>query len=163
MISSGERLMPPSIGLKMSAVICGKSAVVFPAAFASSIGSFFSQPENVRDRKVPRQTPSRLRQRRPRLAWRNAFTEASLISLLRTVRQENSNRLPLTISNKRPGTTPRTCLDEKLLARNDEPRMSNDERSPNDLMTKRQAESFLTFGFRHSFVLRHSTFVIWAA
>src|SRR4029434_1291447 len=41
MISSGERLMPPSIGLKMSAVICGKSAVVFPAAFASSVGSFF--------------------------------------------------------------------------------------------------------------------------
>jgi hypothetical protein len=34
--------MPPSIGLKTSAVICGKSAVVFPAAFASSIGSFFS-------------------------------------------------------------------------------------------------------------------------
>jgi hypothetical protein len=35
--------MPPSIGLKMSAVICGKSAIVFPAAFASSIGSLFAQ------------------------------------------------------------------------------------------------------------------------
>ncbi len=53
--------MPPSIGLKMSAVICGKSAVVFPAAFASSIGSFFSQPENVRDRTAARQAPSRAR------------------------------------------------------------------------------------------------------
>src|SRR4030095_6675994 len=88
MISSGERLMPPSIGLKMSAVICGKSAVVFPAAFASSVGSFFSQPENVRDRQAPTQIPARVRRRRSRLAWRNACTEPSLISLRRTVRQE---------------------------------------------------------------------------
>jgi hypothetical protein len=76
--------------LKMSAVICGKSAVVFPAAFASSIGSFFSQPKNVRDRQAPRQIPTRVRRRRPRVAWRNAFTEALLISLRRVVRQDNS-------------------------------------------------------------------------
>src|SRR4029453_14746819 len=88
MISSGERLMPPSIGLKMSAVICGKSAVVFPAAFASSVGSFFSQPENVRDRQTPTQIPARVRRRRSRLAWRNACTGPSLISFRGTVRQE---------------------------------------------------------------------------
>ena len=43
MISSGERSIPPSIGLKMSAVICGKSKVVRPAAFASSTGLFLLQ------------------------------------------------------------------------------------------------------------------------
>src|SRR4029453_4523809 len=88
MISSGERLMPPSIGLKMSAVICGKSAVVFPAAFASSVGSFFSQPENVREEPAQTQIPARVRRRRSGLARRNACTEPSLISLRRTVRQE---------------------------------------------------------------------------
>ena len=36
MISSGVSAMPPSIGLNTSAVICGKSAGVSPAAFASS-------------------------------------------------------------------------------------------------------------------------------
>src|SRR5205814_10681274 len=46
MISSGDKATPPSIGLKTSAVICGKSAVVLPASLASSsatIGSFFHQ------------------------------------------------------------------------------------------------------------------------
>ena len=50
MISSGESSMPPSIGLKISAVIWGKSAVVLPEAFASSIGSVFSQPEKNRQK-----------------------------------------------------------------------------------------------------------------
>src|SRR5205809_2348856 len=90
MISSGDRLMPPSIGLKMSAVICGKSAVVFPAAFASSVGSFFLQPEKARDKQAPRQIPAGMRRGRSRLAWRNACTEPSLISLGRTERQDNS-------------------------------------------------------------------------
>src|SRR4026208_641607 len=90
MISSGDKLMPPSIGLKMSAAIWGKSVVVFPAAFASSIGSFFPQPENIGVIKAPRQIPTRMTPRRSRLAWRNAFTETSLISFLRTVRQDNS-------------------------------------------------------------------------
>jgi hypothetical protein len=34
MISSGERLTPPSIGLKTSAVIWGKSAVLFSCRFS---------------------------------------------------------------------------------------------------------------------------------
>src|SRR5438552_12156781 len=90
MISSGDRLMPPSIGLKMSAVICGKSAVVFPAAFASSVGWFFSQPEKARDKQAPRQIAAGMRRGRSRLAWRNACTEQSLISLGRTEMKEYS-------------------------------------------------------------------------
>src|SRR5207302_9514930 len=68
----------------------GKSAVVFPAAFASSVGSFFSQPENVRNRHAPSQIPAGVRRRRSRLSGRNAFTEPSLISLWQTVWQDNS-------------------------------------------------------------------------
>src|SRR5437868_15503160 len=43
---------------------------------------------------------------------------------------------------------------------NDEARMTNDETSSNDQMTKMRFEIVSPFGFRHSFVLRHSTFVI---
>src|SRR5207244_13331078 len=90
MISSGDRLMPPSIGLKMSAVICGKSAVVFPAAFASSVGSFFSQPEKARDKQAPRQIPAGRRRGRSRLAWKDACTEPSWMYLGRTEAQDNA-------------------------------------------------------------------------
>jgi len=38
--------------------------------------------------------------------------------------------------------------------------MSNDEGSPNDQMTKQYRSFTLDFGFRHSFVIRHSCFVI---
>src|SRR6266516_1944165 len=38
--------------------------------------------------------------------------------------------------------------------------MSNDEGSPNDQMTKQYRSCTLGFGFRHSFVIRHSCFVI---
>src|SRR5207253_5180083 len=38
--------------------------------------------------------------------------------------------------------------------------MSNDEGSPNDQMTKQCRSFTLDFGFRHSFVIRHSCFVI---
>jgi hypothetical protein len=84
MISSGERLMPPSIGLKMSAVICGKSAVFFPAALASSIGSFFLQLANASNAQahIPTQDPTRLRRRRWPLASSSAFTEPLLIRRL---------------------------------------------------------------------------------
>jgi hypothetical protein len=90
MISSGERSMPPSIGLKMSAVICGKSAVVRPAAFASSIGSFFSQLVRVRSAQAPRQLPNRVRRRISPLAGSNAFTEPLVIRFCSARWQENS-------------------------------------------------------------------------
>src|SRR6266513_1642194 len=54
---------------------------------------------------------------------------------------------------------------KRAFRRNDEGRMSNDERTPNDPMTKGPGALFTRFGFRHSFVLRHlrprslSTFV----
>ena len=57
MISSGDKSMPPSMGLKMSAVSCGKSEVVRPAALASSIGSFFLQPAIV-TQKMSAQVPA---------------------------------------------------------------------------------------------------------
>jgi Outer membrane lipoprotein-sorting protein len=41
--------------------------------------------------------------------------------------------------------------------------MTNDERSSNIQMTKKQKAFSLSFGFRHSFVIRHSSFVIWLA
>src|SRR4029077_14391828 len=93
MISAGERSMPPSIGLKMSAVICGKSAVLFPAALASSIGSFFFQLANASKAPAhtPTQSPTRLRRRRWPLASSSAFTESALIRSERNVWQENSN------------------------------------------------------------------------
>src|SRR5438552_3008013 len=47
---------------------------------------------------------------------------------------------------------------------NDEARMTNDEGSPNAQITKQAPNVFSTpFGFRHSFVIRHSSFVIAAA
>src|SRR2546430_5024360 len=57
MISSGDNLRPPSIGWKMSAVICGKSEVVRPAALASSIGSLFLQPATTAQ-KISAQLPT---------------------------------------------------------------------------------------------------------
>src|SRR6266446_1674404 len=51
------------------------------------------------------------------------------------------------------------CLSQISFAayENDESRMTNVERSPNAKMTKRRTlPSF--FGFRHSFVIRHSSF-----
>jgi hypothetical protein len=41
--------------------------------------------------------------------------------------------------------------------KNDEARMTNDERSPND---EELRAAIPRFGFRHCFVLRHSSFVI---
>jgi hypothetical protein len=90
MISSGERSMPPSIALKISAVICGRSAVVRPAAFASSIGSLFSQLVRVRSAHAPRQLPNRVRRRISPLAGSNAFTEPLVIRFCSTRWQENS-------------------------------------------------------------------------
>jgi hypothetical protein len=43
---------------------------------------------------------------------------------------------------------------------NDEARMTNDEGSPNAQMTKGEWRFLGVLGFRHSFVIRHSTFVI---
>jgi hypothetical protein len=44
---------------------------------------------------------------------------------------------------------------------NDEARMTNDETSPNAEMTNRRFNAlFSSFGFHHSFDIRHSTFVI---
>lgn len=80
MISSGERSMPPSIGLKISAVTCGRSAVVSPTAFASSTGSFFLQVVRVRSAHAPRQLPTRTRRRISPLVGRNAFTRATIDS-----------------------------------------------------------------------------------
>src|SRR2546430_5841288 len=57
MISSGDNSMPPSIGWKMAAVICGKSAVVWPAALASSIGSLLLQPA-ITAQKISAQLPA---------------------------------------------------------------------------------------------------------
>ncbi len=79
MISSGESSMPPSIGLKMSAVICGKSAVVFPAAFASSMGSFFQQPVKANNAHPMTQDPIRARRRTPALTGSSTVTEPLLI------------------------------------------------------------------------------------
>src|SRR5437870_770809 len=92
MISFGERSMPPSIGLKTSAVICGKSAVLFPAALASSIGSFFLQLANTSRAQIPRQSPTRLRRKKWPLAGSIAFTESALIRRSWMVWQENFQR-----------------------------------------------------------------------
>src|SRR5437868_8162013 len=46
---------------------------------------------------------------------------------------------------------------------NDEGQMSNDEGSPNEQMTKQSRSCTWGFGFRHSFVIRHSCFVIFIA
>ena len=89
MISSGERSMPPSIGLKISAVICGRSAVVRPVAFASSIGSFFLQLVRERTAHAPRQLPTRARRRISPLAGSNAFTEPLVIRFSSTLWQED--------------------------------------------------------------------------
>src|SRR6476469_1803696 len=56
-----RKINAPSIGLKMSAVICGKSVVLFPAALASSIGSSFLQLANTSRAHRPTQDPTRLR------------------------------------------------------------------------------------------------------
>src|ERR1700681_2954231 len=51
--------------------------------------------------------------------------------------------------------------DEARMSNNDEAQMTNDETNPNGRMTKRRWQSSpRSFGFRHSFVLRHSSFVI---
>jgi hypothetical protein len=63
MISSGERLMRPSIGLNNVCSHLGKSAVLFPAALALSIGSFFLQPANASKAHIPTQGPTRLRRK----------------------------------------------------------------------------------------------------
>ena len=47
--------------------------------------------------------------------------------------------------------------------RNDEIRMSNVETIPNDQMTKRSHHLLSGFVLRHSFVIRHSCFVILLA
>src|SRR6266498_3910870 len=92
MISAGERSMPPSIGLKMSAVICGKSAVLLPAAFASSTGSFFVQLAKARDTHARSELPTRARRRTSSLPFPNAFTAPSLICWPGVVWQENFQR-----------------------------------------------------------------------
>src|SRR5439155_1644002 len=92
MISAGKRSMPPSIGLKMSAVICGKSAVLLPAAFASSTGSFFVQLTRATDTHAKSQLPTRARRRRSALAASSTFTEALLIPWSGDFWQENSKR-----------------------------------------------------------------------
>src|SRR5436190_8220969 len=88
MISSGERSMPPSIGLKMSATICGKSAVLLPAAFASSTGSFFVQLTRATHAKS--QLPTRARRRKSSLPFPSAFTAPPLICWPGVFWQENS-------------------------------------------------------------------------
>jgi hypothetical protein len=49
---------------------------------------------------------------------------------------------------------------ETALVINDEARMPNVEGIPNIQMTNRDKGNFSLFGFRHSFVIRHSDFVI---
>src|SRR6478752_4820011 len=93
MISSGERSMPPSIGLKMSAVIFGKSAVLLPAAFASSTGSFFVQLTRATDTHARSELPTRTTRRRTSsLPLPGAFTAPLLICWPGVFWQENSER-----------------------------------------------------------------------
>jgi hypothetical protein len=86
----GRKIDAAFIGLKMSTVICGKSAVDRPAAFASSIGSFFLQLVRARTAHAPRQLPTRARRRTSPLAGSNAFTEPLVIRFSSTLWQENS-------------------------------------------------------------------------
>src|SRR5260370_6130676 len=50
-------------------------------------------------------------------------------------------------------------LATDLRRRNDEARRTNDERNPNTQMTKERLDTLSSFGFRHSFVSRHSLFI----
>src|SRR6266487_1050025 len=101
MISSGERSRPPSIGLKMSAVICGKSAVLLPAAFASSTGSFFVQLAKATDAHARSELPTRARRRTLSLPFPNAFTAPLLICWSRVFWQEDSERNLLTQNGRK--------------------------------------------------------------